>query len=50
MRSSYFVLDTNTSPPIVFVTGGYDDELAHVDGRWRFVCREHTLDAGSVAT
>lgn len=44
MRSSYFVLKTDDAPPAIFVTGGYDDELVRVDGRWRFARRVHHVD------
>jgi SnoaL-like domain len=44
MRSSYVVIGTNDAPPTILVTGGYEDELVRVDGRWRFACRVHTLD------
>ena len=44
MRSSYFVIKTDDVPPAIFVTGGYDDELVRVDGRWRFACRVHHVD------
>jgi hypothetical protein len=38
------VIEPNDAPPAIFVTGGYDDELVRVDGRWRFVRRIHTVD------
>ena len=46
MRSSYFVVRAEDTPPSIFLTGGYDDELARVDGRWRFARRTHHLDPG----
>jgi hypothetical protein len=45
MRSSYIVIRANKAPPAIVVTGGYEDELARVDGHWRFARRMHTLDA-----
>lgn len=44
MRSSYVVIQTADGPPSIFVTGGYDDELVRVDGRWRFARRVHHVD------
>jgi SnoaL-like protein len=44
MRSSYFTIKTDDAPPAIFVTGGYDDELVRVDGRWRFARRMHHVD------
>lgn len=45
MRSYYFVVGTDAAPPAIGATGGYDDELARVDGRWCFARRVHTVDA-----
>jgi SnoaL-like domain len=36
--------DADDAPPAIFVTGGYDDELVRVDGRWRFARRVHQVD------
>lgn len=45
MRSYYVVIGTNEAPPTIGATGGYDDELERVTGRWRFRRRVHTVDA-----
>lgn len=45
MRSYYFVVGTDEHPPAIGATGGYEDELVRVDGRWRFSRRVHTVDA-----
>jgi hypothetical protein len=45
MRSSYFVLKTESAPPSLFLSGSYDDELVReADGRWRFARRRHHID------
>jgi hypothetical protein len=45
MRSYYFVIKTDDGPPGILLSGGYDDELLRVDGRWQFLRRVHTVDA-----
>lgn len=45
MRSYYFVVGTTEHPPAIGATGGYDDELVRIEGRWRFARRVHTVDA-----
>jgi hypothetical protein len=43
--SYWWVADYTTSPPTVFATGTYRDELRKVDGQWRIVQRVQTGDS-----
>lgn len=42
-HSSYFVLETETTPGVV-ASGGYEDEWRKVDGRWKLARRVQTVD------